>query len=81
MNKFLTLASAAAVALSMAAPVAADSVPLNNVAGGAGDESVTGQSLVLGALGAAGTAAVVVAVVVVATVALDDDDTAATTTN
>lgn len=44
MKKATTFVTALALAAAMAAPVAANNVPLNNVSGGEGQELVKGQA-------------------------------------
>lgn len=70
----------AAAAMLLAAPVAAQSVPLNTVSGGEGKEQVTGQAAVgLAGLGAAGTAAAVVVAATVVLVAVAAEESSTTT--
>ena len=72
MKKATILVTAAAFAAAMAAPVAANNVPLNNVSGGEGKEIVTGQG------GLTTGAALVGALSVIVLVAAGDDSTAST---
>lgn len=73
MNKALAIAAAAAL---LAAPAYAQSVPLNTLSGGEGQEQVAGQAELLG-LGVAGTtaAAVVVTTLVLVAVAAEESST------
>ena len=82
MNKVYALISAAAVAAVMAAPVAAQQLPLNNtVSGGQGDVQLDGQGFVIGGALGAGTIAaiVVIGALLVITVANNDGTTTTTT--
>lgn len=67
----------ASVAAALASPVAAQSVPLNTVSGGEGQEVATGQAgaALAGSLGAGG---LVVAAAVVAVIAAAEDSTSST---
>lgn len=74
MKKGLALASALAL---FAAPLTAQSVPLNTVSGGAGTEQATGQAALAG-LGVAGTTAAAIVVSTAVLVAAASESTSTT---
>ena len=83
MKNAYALISAAAVAAVMAAPVAAQQLPLNNtVSGGQGDVQLDGQ-VAAAAFGLSGTvvATAIVGAVLFVTVVTDDGDEVTVTTS
>lgn len=75
MRKGIAIASALAL---FAAPLTAQSVPLNTVSGGEGSEQVTGQGVALAGLGVAGTTAAAIVVTTIALVAVASEESATT---